>query len=151
MAGVFNMFNSLKTLFFGPDDPEEEECNSDNEWIKETNQKVVKQVRYVTILQAKWNVRQKRRSSRWSSPSFISIYLYLLLFFRSRSFIRSLCINAKSFTIQCQTITLFFKGIVTVLFVISNKKTNNTTNIEILIQLTCFYLVYSRSKLKMKR
>lgn len=47
LSGVFN---SLKSLFFGP---EEEECNSDNEWIKETNQKVVSQVRYVTIHQAK--------------------------------------------------------------------------------------------------
>lgn len=52
MAGISGVFDSLKTLFFGPDDPEEEECNSDNEWIKETNQKVVKQVRHITIHQA---------------------------------------------------------------------------------------------------
>lgn len=43
MAGVLK---SLKTLFFGSDDSEEEECNSDNEWIKDSNQKTIKQVRW---------------------------------------------------------------------------------------------------------
>ncbi|XP_056018045.1 helicase with zinc finger domain 2-like isoform X4 [Ostrea edulis] len=42
MAGVFK---TLKTLFMGSDDEEKEECNSDNEWIKDSNQPLVKQLK----------------------------------------------------------------------------------------------------------
>ncbi|XP_062574962.1 LOW QUALITY PROTEIN: helicase with zinc finger domain 2-like [Saccostrea cucullata] len=40
MAGVLK---TLKVLFFGSDDSEEEECDSDNEWIKDSNQSIIKQ------------------------------------------------------------------------------------------------------------
>ncbi|XP_061168179.1 helicase with zinc finger domain 2-like [Saccostrea echinata] len=40
MAGVLK---TLKVFFFGSDDSEEEEYNSDNEWVKDSNQSIIKQ------------------------------------------------------------------------------------------------------------